>query len=53
MGTVIVTVDDFRKSLTAANPPAELTLALAGLWWDAKDIATKASGPRGIDKTVF
>jgi len=29
-------LDDFRKSLTAAEPPAELTLALAGLWWDAK-----------------
>lgn len=42
MGTVIVTVDDFRKSLTAANPPAELTLALAGLWWDAKGEWTRA-----------
>jgi hypothetical protein len=31
-----MTVDDFRQSLTAANPPAELTLALLGLWWDAK-----------------
>jgi hypothetical protein len=31
-----MTLDDFRKSLTAAEPPAGLTLALAGLWWDAK-----------------
>jgi len=31
-----MTVDDFRQSLTAAGPPAELTLALTGLWWDAK-----------------
>ena len=26
-----MTLDDFRQSLTAAKPPAELTLALAGL----------------------
>ncbi len=26
-----MTVDDFRQSLTAAEPPAELTLALTGL----------------------
>ena len=32
-----MTLDDFRQSLTAAKPPAELTLALAGLWWDAKE----------------
>jgi hypothetical protein len=31
-----MTLDDFRKSLTEAEPPAELTLALSGLWWDAK-----------------
>ena len=31
-----MTLDDFRQSLTAAKPPAEFTLALAGLWWDAK-----------------
>lgn len=30
-----MTLDDFRRSLTATEPPAELTLALAGLWWDA------------------
>jgi hypothetical protein len=35
-GVTNMTVDDFRQSLTAAKPPAELTLALAGLWWDAK-----------------
>lgn len=28
--------NDFRESLTATEPPAGLTLALAGLWWDAK-----------------
>ena len=49
-----MTVDDFRQSLTAAEPPAELTLALAGLWWDAKGDWTRAhesaqqdEGPEG------
>ena len=41
-GVTNMTVDDFRQSLTAAKPPAELTLALAGLWWDAKDDWTRA-----------
>ena len=31
-----MTVDDLRKSLTATDPPAGLTHALAGLWWHAK-----------------
>ena len=31
-----MTLDDFRHSLAAAKPPDELTLALVGLWWDAK-----------------
>ena len=30
-GVTNMTVDDFRESLTAAKPPAELTLALLGL----------------------
>ena len=33
---------DFRQSLTAAEPPPGLTLALAGLWWDAKGDWTRA-----------
>jgi len=37
-----MTLDDFRKSLTETNPPAELRLALAGLWWDAKGDWTRA-----------
>lgn len=37
-----MTVVDLRKSLTAAEPPAELTLALVGLWWDAKGDWTRA-----------
>jgi hypothetical protein len=31
-----MTLDDFRKSLDATEPPAGLAFALAGLWWDAK-----------------
>jgi hypothetical protein len=37
-----MTVDEFRQSLTANEPPAGLTLALAGLWWDAKGDWTRA-----------
>jgi hypothetical protein len=37
-----MTVDDFRRSLTLAAPPAGLTHALAGLWWDAKGDWTQA-----------
>ena len=47
-------LDDFYQSLAEPEPPPGLTPA--GLWWDAKDIARKASGLRGvlgIDKTVF
>jgi hypothetical protein len=31
-----MTLEEFRQSLTSASPPAGLTPALAGLWWDAK-----------------
>jgi len=37
-----MTLDDFRRSLAPAEPPADLTCALAGLWWDAKGDWTKA-----------
>src|ERR1035441_8445708 len=53
-GVPNMTLDDFRQSLTVAKPPAELTLALAGLWWDAKGDWTRAhesaqqdEGPEG------
>ena len=29
-----MTLDEFRQSLTATDPPAGLSLALAALWWD-------------------
>jgi hypothetical protein len=37
-----MTIDDFRKSLIATDPPSELSLPLAGLWWDAKGNWTRA-----------
>ena len=42
MAVMTMTFHDFRKLLTASEPPAELTLALAGLWWDAKGDWTRA-----------
>ena len=49
-----MTLDGFRQSLTATEPPAGLTLALSGLWWDAKGDWTRAhesaqrdEGPEG------
>ena len=37
-----MTLYEFRQSLTATEPPAGLTLALAGLWWDGKGDWTRA-----------
>jgi hypothetical protein len=37
-----MTLDDFRKSLAETGPPPEISLALAGLWWDAKGDWTRA-----------
>jgi hypothetical protein len=31
-----MTLQEFRHSLSLAQPPAGLSFALAGLWWDAK-----------------
>jgi hypothetical protein len=49
-----MTFDDFDHSLAASQPSAELTPALAGLWWDAKGDWTQAheraqqdEGPQG------
>ena len=36
MGIFRMTLDEFRQSLAATEPPAGLSLPLAGLWWDAK-----------------
>jgi hypothetical protein len=37
-----MTLRDFRASLSLQEPPAGLSLALIGLWWDAKGDWTKA-----------
>lgn len=37
-----MTVDEFQKSLEGSTPPAGLSLALAGLWWDGKGDWTRA-----------
>lgn len=37
-----MTLEQFRESLKASSPPAELDFALAGLWWDAKGDWTRA-----------
>lgn len=47
-------LDEFGKSLTLPAPPSQLSLALAGLWWDAKgdwprahESAQQDEGPDG------
>ena len=37
-----MTLDEFRKSVSRDSPPKGLSMALAGLWWDAKGNWTKA-----------
>jgi hypothetical protein len=37
-----MTFQEFTESLTNDHPPADLSLALAGLWWDAKGNWSKA-----------
>jgi hypothetical protein len=47
-------LEEFRNSLSQDQPPQELSLALAGLWWDAKgdwqrahESAQQDEGPAG------
>jgi len=49
-----MTFDDFRQSLTATEPPAGLSHALGGLWFDGKgdwnrahESAQQDEGPEG------
>jgi hypothetical protein len=49
-----MTLEDFQNSLTESQPPADLTPALVGLWWDAKgdwsrahESAQQDDGPEG------
>lgn len=50
----LMTLQQFQDSLTQAAPPSGLSLALAGLWWDAKgdwdrahEEAQQDEGPAG------
>ena len=47
-----MTLGDFRQSLGASEPPARLTLALVGLWWDAKGDWTRAHESAQQDEGV-
>ena len=49
-----MTVEEFRQSLKEPSPHAGLSLALTGLWWDAKgdwerahEAAQQDEGPHG------
>jgi hypothetical protein len=49
-----MTLDEFRQSLCGEQPPSGLSLALVGLWWDAKgdwdrahESAQQDEGPEG------
>jgi len=37
-----MTLKDFHQSIAATEPPSGLSLALTGLWWDAKGDWTRA-----------
>ncbi len=39
-----MTLTEFRASLGATEPPPGMPLALAGLWWDAKEDWERAHG---------
>jgi len=47
-----MTLDDFRQSLSASEPPAGLPHALAGLWWDGKGNWTRAHESAQQDEGV-
>jgi len=41
-----MTFDEFRQSLSAPEPPAGLSHALAGLWWDANHYWSQRGAPQ-------
>jgi len=47
-----MTLQEFRDSLLRDEPPPELSLALMGLWWDAKGNWTKAHESAQQDEGV-
>jgi len=47
-----MTLQEFRESVPRDDPPAGLSLALIGLWWDAKGNWTKAHESAQQDEGV-
>lgn len=47
-----MTLDEFRESLTATEPPPRLTHALAGLWWDVKGDWKRAHESSQQDESI-
>jgi hypothetical protein len=45
-------LDDFLQSLAVIEPPSDISLALAGLWWEAKGDWTRAHESAQQDKDV-
>src|SRR5258708_40219809 len=45
-----MTLQEFRDSVLQPEPSRELTLALRGLWWDAKGNWTKAHESAQLDE---
>src|ERR1700742_846242 len=45
-----MTLDEFRESLSRDEPPRQLEIALAALWWDAKDNWKQAHDVAGQDE---
>jgi hypothetical protein len=45
-----MTLEEFQQSLSGNNPPAELSQALAALWWDAKGDWDSAHSSAMLDK---
>ncbi len=45
-----MTLDEFRDSLSHDEPPRQLNVALAALWWDAKNNWKQAHEVAGQDE---
>ena len=45
-----MTLQEFRESLRLDAPPARVSVALAGLWWDAKGDWTRGHEAAGEDE---
>ena len=45
-----MTLEDFRHALAATAPPAGISLAIAGLWWDAKGDWTRTHESAQLDE---